>query len=63
VGLLDTDSLKILEKLIYFIDKEELFSVLAGKPLKHKASKKAVRLMVIPNDKKAIKNMRLQKKM
>jgi hypothetical protein len=63
VGPLDTDSVKILEKLIHFTDKEELFSVLASKPLKHKISKKAVRLMVIPNDKSATKNMNIQKKM
>ena len=51
VGPLDTDSLRILEKLRHFIDKDELFSVLASKPLKSRVSKKAVRLMVIPNEK------------
>jgi hypothetical protein len=39
----------LLEKLVHFVDKDELFNLLATKPLKNKTSKKAVRLMVIPN--------------
>lgn len=51
IGPIDSESVKILQKLVSFIDKDELFNLLAAKPLKSKASKKAVRLMVIPNSK------------
>ena len=53
IGSIDSESIKILEKLVNFVDKDELFNLLASKPLKNKTSKKAVRLMVIPNDKEA----------
>lgn len=51
IGPLDTESVKILQKLTNFVNKDELFQVLAAKPLQSKTSKKAVRLMVIPNEK------------
>ena len=51
IGAIDSESIKILEKLVHFVDKGELFNLLETKPLKSKASKKAVRLMVIPNAK------------
>lgn len=53
IGSIDSESIKILEKLVNFVDKDELFNLLATKPLKSKASKKAVRLMVIPNSKES----------
>ena len=49
IGSIDSESVKILEKLVHFVDKDELFNLLAGKPLKSKTAKKAVRLMVVPN--------------
>ena len=61
IGLLDTDSLNILKKLTHFMNKDELFSILASKPLKNKIAKKAVRLMVIPNEKEN-NEMKLKKK-
>ena len=51
IGAIDSESIKILEKLTHFVDKDELFNLLAGKPLKSKTAKKAVRLMVVPNSK------------
>ena len=51
IGAIDSESVKLLEKLVHFVDKDELFNLLATKPLKSKTSKKAVRLMVIPNSK------------
>lgn len=62
IGPLDTDSIKILRKLTHFIDKNDLFSIVANKPLKHKASKKAVRLMVIPNEYSTDYPLKLRKK-
>lgn len=49
IGPIDSESILLLEKLVHFVDKDELFNLLATKPLKSKTSKKAVRLMVIPN--------------
>jgi hypothetical protein len=36
--------------LLTFVDKEELLRLLIKKPLKDKANKKAVRMMVVPTD-------------
>lgn len=47
---LDTNSTQILKDLLSFVDKEELLRLLIKKPLKDKANKKAVRMMVVPTD-------------
>lgn len=62
IGPIDSESILLLEKLVNFVDKDELFNLLATKPLKSKISKKAVRLMVIPNSKDNGEQLRFSKK-
>lgn len=50
INALDSESISLLRGLVNFVDKEELFRILVRKPLKERQSKKAVRLLTIPND-------------
>lgn len=47
---LDTESVFLLQKLLKFTDKGDLFRVLLKKSLKDRQSKKSVRLSIIPTD-------------
>lgn len=59
---LDTNSTQILKDLLGFVDKEELLRLLIKKPLKDKASKKAVRIMVVPTDAEDNETLEVRKK-
>lgn len=60
---LDSGSSQILQDLLAFVDKEDLLKLLIKKPLKDKASKKAVRLMVVPTDDEDNTTTEVRKKM
>lgn len=53
INNLDSESISLLRGLVNYVDKEELFRILVRKPLKERQSKKAVRLLTIPNDPEA----------
>ncbi len=53
INALDSESISLLRGLVNYVDKEELFRILVRKPLKERQSKKAVRLLTIPNDPEA----------
>jgi hypothetical protein len=59
---LDTNSTSILRSLLPFVDKEDLLKLLIKKPLKDKANKKAVRMMVVPTDSEDNETMEVRKK-
>jgi len=59
---LDSTSNQILQNLLSFVDKEDLLRLVVKKPLKDKANKKAVRMMVVPTDDEDNSTMEVRKK-